>query len=499
VCDDQPVGQEWIDGKPVNRLREAVGERLSARGWSLLEQDEFFGTGTFAVPLGDGFAATFVVVRDLLEDESGALVLSPVGLMGLDYSPARRLTTALTGVARSGLVLKQPSLAVTLPDSGDLAEAADALVRFAVEQTPSLSRFADVDALIEILRQRGAVPSVEPMAVLNQDEPMVPPPGYSEIPDPLPELVAALLAGAGRYEEARRPLAECEQHDPLDGDRENARFVRQLTRWVKHAGTLALPKTPAEWPPDWRARWRDSPPLASLAQFAVENMPEIEARREALRAVRAGSAGKSRDELRTLLHGELADREVSMWPVAFEQTIESVATAQEPFGKTRITVRGLRALWDLAHSTSPLHRVVSDQPDEGPDDHPDPAWMTTPERAAYPIRVAGRERVAVQLDPAAVRWLDGVLSASGPVMARMRPVEVWFAADDEPSGGLQRLSLYIGSKRVGELDAEATERFRGALEAAAERDEDLWTDAHLTRLPGTRHVLDVPVPASLTV
>jgi hypothetical protein len=487
------VGQEWIDGKPVKRLREAVGERLSAQSWSLLEQDEFFGTGTFALPLTEGFAATFVVVDDLLEDESGALVLSPVGLMGLDYEPARRLTTALTGVARSGVVLKQPSLAVTLPDTGDLAEAADSLVHFAVEQAPSLSRLADVDALIDMLRQHGAVPSVEPMAILNQDEPMVPPPGYSETPDPLPELVAALLAGAGRYDEARRALAQCEQRDSRDGDRENARFVRQLTRWVQHAGALALPETPAEWPPDWKARWRNSPPLPGLAQFAAENMPEIQARREAVRAVRAASAGKSRDELRDLLHRELVDREVSMQPVAFEQTIESLATAHEPFGKTRITVRGLRALWDLAHSTSPIHRMVSDQPDEEPDDHPDPAWMTTPERAAYPIRASGRERVAVQLDPAAVRWLDGVLSASGPVMDRMRPVEVWFAAD-EPSGGLQRLSVYIGSKRVGELDADATERFRGALEAAAERHEDLWTDAHLTRLPGTRHVLDVPLP-----
>jgi hypothetical protein len=75
--------------------------------------------------------------------------------------------------------------------------------------------------------------------------------------------------------------------------------VRQLTRWVEHAGKLALPTTPAEWPPDWRSRLRNSKPPPSLGQFMVEDMPEIQVRQEAVRAVRAVSAGKSRDELRT--------------------------------------------------------------------------------------------------------------------------------------------------------------------------------------------------------
>jgi hypothetical protein len=58
--------------------------------------------------------------------------------------------------------------------------------------------------------------------------------------------------------------------------------------------------------------------------------------------------------------------------------------------------------------------------------------------------------------------------------------------------------VYIGSKRVGELDAEATERIGPAIEAAAERDEDPWADAHLSRIPGTTpYVLDVPLPEVL--
>lgn len=413
------MGQESISGKPVQQVREAVGKRLSSEGWTLLEQKLFDppGVGTFALPLRDGFVATFVVVDDLVEDESGALVLSPVGLMGLDYEPARRITTALTGFARSGVVLKQPSLAVGLPDAGDAAEAANRLVDFAAEQAPSLTDLADVDMLIEMLRQRSAVPSIEPMAVLNGDEPMVPPPGYPELPDPVPELVAALLAGAGRHDEAQRELAECKQPDP-EGGRENARFVRQLARWVDHAGKIALPETPAQWPPHWPSRAFSSQPPSSFGQFMAENMPEIQARREAVRAVRGVSTGKSRDELRSLLRSELGNREVSMSPVTFEQTIESLAAEQEPFGKARLAFRGLRALWDMGHTGTP--RVFSDHPSE-PEDEPDPSWIKTPERAAYPIRLSGHDRAAVTLDPAAVALLDGVMSKG---MVQNRNIEV---------------------------------------------------------------------------
>jgi hypothetical protein len=434
------------------------------------------------------------VVDDIVEDDSGTLTLSAVGLMGLDYEPARRLTTALTGFARSGVMLKRPSLVVGLPDADEIAETVDSLVRFAAEQAPSLTDLADVDTLVAMLRQRSAVPSIEPMDVLRGDEPMVPPPGYPELPDPVPEFIAALLAGAGRYDDALRALAECEQPDP-EGGRENARFVRQLTRWVRHAGKLALPTTPAEWPADWKSHLRDSQAPSSLGQFAAENMAEIKVRQEAVRAVRAVSAGKSREALRTMLRSELSSREVSMPPVSFEQTIESLATQQEPFGKARLALRGLRALWDLGRSRSPARRAVCDEPNDPAEDEPDPAWMRAPERATYPIRLSGRDRAAVQLDPAAATVLESAMSTTGAGMVQTRNVEVWFGSNDDSSEDVSRVSVHLGSKRVGYLDAETSERYRPALQAAGERDEDPWTDAHLTRIPGaTPYVLDVPLP-----
>lgn len=485
-----------IDAEPVQRLCKAVGERLLSEGWTLLEPEMFGppGVGVFARRLSNDFAATFVVVDDILEEDSGTLTLSPVGLMGIDYGPARRLTTALTGFARSGVVLKQPSLVIGLPDTDEVAETADLLVRFAADQASSLAGFASVDALVEMLRQRSAVPSVEPTAVLRGDEPVLSPPGYPELPDPVPEFIVALLASEGRYDDARRALAECEPPDSKGG-RENARFVRQLTRWVHHAGKLALPTTPAVWPADWRSRMRNSQPPPSLGQFVAENMPEIKARQEAVRAVRAVSVGKSREELRAMLRSELNSRVVSMPPVTFEQTVESLATQQESFGKTRLALRGLRALWDLGHSPSPARRAIFDQPSDPPEHEPDPAWMRTPERAAYPIRPSGRDRATVQLDPTAAAVLESAMLTTGTGTVQTRNVEVWFGSDDEPSEGVSRVSVNLGSKRVGELDAATSKRYNPALQAAGERDEDPWSNAHLTRIPGTTpYVLEVPLP-----
>jgi hypothetical protein len=51
-----------------------------------------------------------------------------------------------------------------------------------------------------------------------------------------------------------------------------------------------------------------------------------------------------------------------MQPVAFEQTLESLASEQEPFGKARTAWRGLRALGDIGHAPTP--RVFTDQPSE---------------------------------------------------------------------------------------------------------------------------------------
>jgi hypothetical protein len=60
-----------------------------------------------------------------------------------------------------------------------------------------------------------------------------------------------------------------------------------------------------------------------------------------------------------------------------------------------------------------------------------------------------------------------------------RNVEIWLSQGDSD------LIVHVGSKRIGRLDAHAAMAFRSATEAAADRDENVRTDARLTRMTGT--------------
>lgn len=159
MWEDVFVACEGVSTEPVDRVWRGVEARLLEEGWATLEAKrvEPSCAGALCFPLKDGFAATLRVLDRIDEDQSGRLMVSPVGVVGLDYEPARKLTLALTGFARSGVVLREPTLAVTLSSEHGTTEATDALVRFAAEQASSLAGYADVDALIEMLQRHVAV------------------------------------------------------------------------------------------------------------------------------------------------------------------------------------------------------------------------------------------------------------------------------------------------------------------------------------------------------
>jgi hypothetical protein len=495
------VAFEGVGTEPVDRVWEGVEARLLEEGWTTLEAKRFDPScaGALCLPLKDGFSATMRVLDRIDRDESGQLITSPVSVVGLDYEPARRLTLALTGFARSGVVLREPTLTVTLSGDHATTEAIDALVRFAADRAPLLAGFADIDTLIEMLDRHFAVVAWHAEAALDGDDPIAPASDAPEGPDASLELILALLAGAGRYEEARTFLRE---HYPLgwqDGARpQSRRLVRQLTRWVDNDGKLTLPSSPALWSPERQPRPGNSEPPSSFLEIFAENWPVVKARQEALQAVRAVSRGKTRDELRTLLRDELRKREVGMEPEDVEQRIEALAIEREPFGKARLALRAFAAMRELGlPGTTPIRSVLTGENREGPDDRLDPAWMQTPERAAYPILLAGADRVAVRLDPDAGTWLAQALHEAGPDAAERRFVEVWLAPDPESPASATCVSVHIGSRRVGSLDADASESVRPVLEAAAERDEDAQIKALLTRPAGTaKYVLALPLPAS---
>ncbi len=173
------MSPEGISVAPVNRVRELVAERLGEQGWARLEDDQRPGGDRYALatPLRDEFSATLLVETWLEDIEQDVPTLCAVGVLGLDYEPARRITTALTGSPTSGVVLKAPCLSIQLTDETDTNAAADSLARFATEQVPSLTELADIDTVLGLLGERRAAPSTEPMIFLRGSETPTPPPG----------------------------------------------------------------------------------------------------------------------------------------------------------------------------------------------------------------------------------------------------------------------------------------------------------------------------------
>jgi hypothetical protein len=470
------------------RVREAVHKRLREEGWSSLDNHPISlpHRRVSATPLRDGWFATLLVDDWLEDDEHETPVLVAAGVLGLDYEPARRITTALTGSPRSGVVVNDPLLSIPLTEGAEADEPVVQLVRFAIDHLESVSQLADVDTVIAMLGDRRAAPGSELTPFLNDGEHVDPPPGYHELPDPVIELIPALLTGGARYGEARRALAACEDPSWQElADHNDRRLVHQLTRWADREGGLELPSTPARWPAEWPPPRSGPDPSRGFKAFRAEQRPEALARREAISATRAASEGKSREQIRELLRAELERRSVRMQPVEFEQNVDFLVTQHEPFGKARLAMRGFKALTDLISSGSDLRAALSE--DDEPDDEPDPAWAKTPDRAGYPMWSVTRERVAVELDPNAESLLAELMLGSGGQFGN-RNVEVWLSREDAG------LIVHIGSKQIGRLDAHAAEAFRGAVEAAADRDEDVRTDARLTRMTGSpAYVLDLPL------
>jgi hypothetical protein len=481
------VALEGVSVDPVVRIREAVHKRLGEAGWSILDNQPISlpHLRVSARRLRDGWFATLLVDHWLEDDEHETPLLFAAGVLGLDYEPARRITMALSGAPTSGVVVRDPSLSIALADGAEADEPVAQLVRFATDHLDRLSELADLDGVIDMLRDHRAAPASESTPFLDGDEQVGPPPGYPELVDPVTELIPALLVGAARYEDAQHALAHCEDPGWQElADNNDRRIVRQLKRWVDHEGRLALPSTPARWPAEWPPATPAHGSSRDLKALMTEQKPEILARQEAVRATRAASEGKSREQIRELLAAELDKRSVEMQPVDFEQNVDFIATEHEPFGKGRLALRGFRALTDLISTGSGLLAAFGD--DDEPRDDPDPAWAKTPDRAGYPMWPVTRERVAVELDADAEPLLAELMLGTRGQFGN-RNVEVWLSRDE--SG----LVVHIGSKRVGRIDARAVEAFSGAIAAAADRDEDVRTDAHLTRMTGTPpYVLDLP-------
>ena len=211
-CEDQRVAGDDTSVAPVVKVRDAVHQRLCEAGWSMLDNHPLSlrHRSVSAIPLRDGWSATLLVGELLEGEEHDAPILLAEGILGLDYAPARRITTGLTGAPWSGVFVRSPSLPVALTDAAGPDVPVAQLVRFATGQLDYLSELADVDAVIAMLHDREAAPAFALTPFLDGDEHVDLSAGHAKLPDPVLLLVAALFAGAARYREARSSLAQCE-------------------------------------------------------------------------------------------------------------------------------------------------------------------------------------------------------------------------------------------------------------------------------------------------
>jgi hypothetical protein len=488
----------------VETLGRGMTERLSARGWTVMDEQRtprgFRTVGAFSRPLEDGFSAVAIFpsqpkelrpIDDGRLDASGLIV---VGRLGVEYEPVEALVSACTGSKVSGVILNAPTISATVCVASELQEAEDRLDRFAADHAvPVAQRHADVNSLIQALREHAAVPftgeagswyaslGIEPDSTLGPLESLE------------AELLPALLATAGRHDEARQALEEYISRGGEDIDsRDYRRFTRQLTRWLDADGELPIPSTPAQWPPPSSFKWEPHP-TPSFAQAFEKGRRDSKARREALDAVRACSQDKTRDEIRPLLERELSERGLTTEPLMVERQVEMVLADREPFGKTRLVLRALKQLKDSQASRGALFERVSERPNE-PDDEPD--WLKPPDRAAYPAWSPGPKWTAVELDPAARPWLERIKESDPRRLAGSHELEVWLTWDSGHAGTDSRLAIHIGVERVGMLRTDV-EKFRPVMEAAAERDEDPWTRGRLSAISGPMlYLLEVELPAS---
>jgi hypothetical protein len=480
----------------IERLRGDLSARLRAQGWIARERagaHDVFQTDadeieTFSQPLREEFSAVamFAWVHEDQSDETNV-----VGGLGIEYGPARALLERLTGSEIFCAMLSRTNVVVSIREGTEVPKVSEKLAQFVVDEARELEKLADIDRVIDLLNQRRALPFAAHMAgfyAMDVVDSEPDGPEFSDVPSDEVELTAALLAGAGRYGEARHVLAETrELHHALQDHR---RFVRQLTRLLDAEGSLSLPATPPRWPPG--SLTSQSPP--NSLQLLTASLPEGMARREAINAVRVVSSGKTRHELRSLLEIELSKRCLSIDRRSAEAMIDLLATEQRPLGNTRIALRGLNILLSFWRKRPPEARAKAQwetaalKPASVPD--LEPALLARPDRAAYPLGYhSSLRRATIDLDPRACAWLD--------CFADRSVVEIWLTSDSESSLAATRLNVNIGVERVGQLGAGVANCFRPAMEAAAEREEAPWTYAYLTATFGaTPYVLTVGLPGT---
>jgi hypothetical protein len=442
-------------GKLRGLLRAAFAARLEPEGWQMLGgEDEDLSVAAFICPLGRDFAASAEVLRTGHFPDKPPEVVTRL-FVGVSYEPLRRLWPLLdqfrVAVVREDVWPPMsdeeddgvPGLEVSGPR--DVERVADELAPLILERAPDFARrYASLDVLL---------------AELGGAE------RHMDIRH------AAVLAAAGRSEEARSSLALW--RPPVDRVlRRERRAARQLRRWIDSGGDPALIPV--------------GPPASRFALRKGKSFSELRAqeakRRAAVEEVKKSARGRSRDEARAMLRQELVRRGVEeQSPLWTERTLDHLWDS--PADQIRL---GMRALKGVARFAMAAGKAIKDR------ELPDlslPDWLEPPDHALYEFPSTDPV-VGVNLDPDARPWLEGVYEAL-PKVAGSGHLSAWLKRASP--GGLE-LIVYLGERRVGSVPADAVPAYREVVGDAAFRDENPCVRARLT-LRGPGYLLEIARPA----
>lgn len=452
------------------QLRDELAAYLAPAGWSPIdgEGDYSMVLAGFVRPLGDEFAATAEYTRAFsTPDRPPVRITQP--MFGVAYEPLRRLWPLLEDHVRIAALTESvgdmPERArvcgIDVHTPADVAPAAKQLAGLALERAVAFAeRYTSVDALLEAHRD-------DESAGVNM-------------------IVPALLAAAGRFEEARSALALYRREvDTPEESRRERRFVYQLTRWIDSGGDPAL--LPSKPPPRRYER--------SERRSASETWREVRARKEAVEAVRQTGSGHDRSELRATLESELAGRGAGMDPLGVEQAINQLWASRGE--RARQGADALKTLGKIGLTVANVIRTreLPELPDMSV-----PDWLEPPARAVYAVPQChdpGRQWTAVQLDDGSDEWLRSVHAAVPRLIKIVESATLdawldWGPSQDE--GGL--LQVHFGERRVGLLDEAATAIYRNVVDAAAQREELPCVEARLTPIGAEAgYLLEVALPA----
>jgi hypothetical protein len=451
-------------------LRDELAACLAPAGWTLVdgEDDSSMVLASFVRPLGGEFAATAQYLRGLsTPDRPPVRITQP--LFGVAYAPLRRLWPLLEDHVQLNALTESvedmPERArvcrLEVHGTAEVAGVAEQLAGLALElAVPFAERYTSVDALLDAHRDDDA--------------------------EGVNMVVPALLAAAGRFDEARSALARyrSETNTPEES-RRGRRFVYQLTRWIDSGGDPAL--LPSEPPPRRYER--------SRRRSVWETWDEARARKEAVDAVKQTGSGHDREEIRRMLASELAARGAGMDPLTVERTINQLWTSRGE--RARQGAQALTALGKIGLTVANVIRTreLPELPDMSV-----PEWLEPPGRAVYAVprsRKPGCEWTAVLLDAGLNDWLRRVYAAVPRLIKSVESATLDAWLDGGPSqdvGGL--LQVHLGERRVGLLDEDATASYSSVVHAAAQRGELPCVEARLTPINAeASYLFEVALPA----